>query len=103
MKNSRLLPLSKTLFDRDALIFMDAQSDKITLSAKNSPRRLTVEFPGFPELGIWAKPGAPFVCIEPWYGYADPEQPYGDIANKPGIRLLQAGETFSCQHQISIQ
>jgi galactose mutarotase-like enzyme len=103
MKNSNLLPLSKTLFDRDALIFLDAKSDKLTLGAKNSPHRLTVEFPGLPQLGIWAKPGAPFVCIEPWYGYADPEQPYGDIANKPGIRLLQAGETFSCQHQISIQ
>jgi galactose mutarotase-like enzyme len=102
-KNSKLLPLSKTLFDRDALIFMDAQSDKITLGAKTSPHRLTVEFAGFPELGIWAKPGAPFVCIEPWYGYADPEQLYGDITNKPGIQLLPAGETFTCTHQVIVE
>lgn len=103
LKNSNLLPLSKTLFDRDALIFMDAKSEKITLGAKNSSRRLTVEFPGFPELGIWAKPGAPFVCIEPWYGYADPEQPYGDIWNKPGILTLESGETFTCTHRISVE
>lgn len=103
MKGSKLLPLSKTLFDRDALIFLDFKSDKITLGAKNSPRRLTVEFPGFPQLGIWAKPGAPFVCIEPWYGTADPEQPYGSIMNKPGILKLPASETFTCTHRISAE
>jgi galactose mutarotase-like enzyme len=62
-----------------------------------------VEFPGFPELGIWAKPGAPFVCIEPWYGYADPEQPYGDLWNKPGIRKLAAGGTFTCTHRVIVE
>lgn len=103
LKNSNILPLSKTLFDRDALIFMDAKSDKITLGSHKSPRRLTVEFPGFPQLGIWAKPGAPFVCIEPWFGYADPEQPYGDIMNKPGILQLETGKTFTCTHRVSIQ
>jgi galactose mutarotase-like enzyme len=102
LNNSNLLPLTKTLFDRDALIFLNAKSEKITLGAKNSSRRLTVEFPGFPQLGIWAKPGAPFVCIEPWYGTADPEQPYGDIMNKPGIQLLPAGGTFICAHRICI-
>lgn len=100
LDGSKILPLSKTLFDRDALIFLNAESKKITLGAKHSSRRLTVEFAGFPELGIWAKPGAPFVCIEPWYGYADPEQPYGDITNKPGIRQLKAGETFTCAHRV---
>lgn len=103
LANTNILPLSKTLFDRDALIFMNAKSEKITLGSHKSSRRLTVEFPGFPQLGIWAKPGAPFVCIEPWYGYADTEQPYGDIWNKPGIRLLPAGETFTCTHRISVE
>lgn len=103
LENASRLPLSQTLFDRDALIFMDAKSEKITLGAKNSARQLIVEFPGFPQLGIWSKPGAPFVCIEPWYGYADTEQPYGDIMNKPGVLQLPAGETFTCTHRVSIQ
>ena len=98
-----ILPLSKTLFDRDALILLDFKSGKISLRSRTSPRCLTVEFPEFPQLGIWAKPGAPFVCIEPWYGYADPEQPYGDIMNKPGIQLLAAGKSFVCTHRISIE
>jgi len=102
LENSNLLPLSKTLFDRDALIFMDAESESITLSATNSARRLTVEFAGFPEFGIWSKPGAPFVCIEPWFGYADTEDPYGDLTDKPGIINLEAGKTFTCAHRIIV-
>ncbi|NOU36522.1 MAG: aldose 1-epimerase family protein [Kiritimatiellaceae bacterium] len=103
LENSSIIQLTETLFDQDALVFMDMKSEKITLGAKHHSRRLTVEFPGFPQLGIWSKPGAPFVCIEPWYGYADPEQPYGDIMKKPGIQYLGAGETFVCTHRISIQ
>lgn len=103
LENSNILPLSKTLFDRDALILLDFKSDGISLCSRNSSRRLTVEFPDFPQLGIWAKPGAPFVCIEPWYGYTDPEQPYGDIMNKPGVLRLAAGDTFTCTHRITVE
>ncbi len=102
LADETVLPLSATLFDRDALIFMDTKSDKITLGSKNSSRRLTVEFGGFPQLGIWSKPGAPFVCIEPWFGYADSEAPYGDLCRKPGIINLKAGESFQCSYRILI-
>jgi galactose mutarotase-like enzyme len=103
LENTKILPLGETLFDRDALIFMDAKTKKITLGSKNSSRRLTVEFAGFPQLGIWSKPGAPFVCIEPWFGCADTGEPYGEISNKPGIILLEAGEAFCCTHRIIIE
>jgi galactose mutarotase-like enzyme len=103
LNNSKILPLTKTLFDRDALILLDFKSDKICLCSRSSSRCLTVKFTGFPQLGIWAKPGAPFVCIEPWYGYADPEQPYGDIRNKPGILRLEAGKTFTCTHRVTVE
>jgi galactose mutarotase-like enzyme len=102
LTNSTTLPLSQTIFDRDVLIFLDAKSDQITLKAKNSPHRLTMDFPGFPQLGIWSKPGAPFVCIEPWYGYSDPETPYGELWNKPGLLKLEAGKTFACTHGITV-
>jgi galactose mutarotase-like enzyme len=38
-----------------------------------------------PHLGIWSKPGAGFVCLEPWQGYADPSDFDGELAEKPGI------------------
>jgi len=49
------------------------------------------------------KPGAPFVCIEPWFGYADTEKPYGEFTKKPGMIHLEAGDTFTCEHRISVK
>jgi galactose mutarotase-like enzyme len=39
------------------------------------------------------RPGAPFLCLEAWTGYSDPEGFTGELKDKPGMRLLGAGET----------
>ena len=52
-------------------------------------------FEGFPYLGIWTKPNAPFLCIEPWCGLADNANHNGNIEEKEGINLLQPQEVFS--------
>jgi galactose mutarotase-like enzyme len=97
-----MLPLSKSLFDRDALIFWGLKSDTITLQSHKHDKQLTVRFPGFPHLGIWAKPAAPYVCIEPWYGHADLTGTDGRMLHKAGIIKLEAGGTFSCAFTITI-
>jgi galactose mutarotase-like enzyme len=51
-------------------------------------------FEGFPYLGLWAAPGADFVCIEPWCGIADSVNANGDIEHKEGINKLPAADTF---------
>jgi galactose mutarotase-like enzyme len=48
----------------------------------------------FPYLGIWAKPNAPFVCIEPWVGMADFTDANGEILQKRGMVILAIGEEF---------
>jgi galactose mutarotase-like enzyme len=53
-------------------------------------------------LGIWAKPKANFVCIEPWIGIADHENTDGDFLKKEGSKLLEPGENFSAQYSIDI-
>jgi galactose mutarotase-like enzyme len=52
-----------------------------------------------PRLGIWTRPGARFVCIEPWHGIADRQGFDGEIWDKPGILRFAPGEarTFSMQ------
>ncbi len=100
---SDCIPITQTLFDRDALILLDVDFEKLTIASQKSDTRIALEFSGFPQLGIWAKPGAPYICIEPWFGYADPQEPYGDISNKPGIQILPAGETFRCTQRITIE
>ncbi len=56
----------------------------------------------FPWLGIWSKPGAPFVCIEPWYGHADPVGFEGDFLAKPEIIRLPEGKHFESTFRIEI-
>lgn len=98
----RKLLLRRDLFDRDALIFLNLKSEKISLCRNGVQRRLTVQFSGFPCMGIWAKPGAPYVCIEPWYGHADTSEQNGALLNKAGIIFLNPSETFCCRWSIAM-
>ena len=103
LRGERALPLRRDMFDHDALIFLDLQSERVSLCSPKHDRRLTVAFPGFPYLGIWAKPGAPYVCIEPWHGHVDPAGGDGLLVNKPGIMTLAPGERFECAHDIIVE
>jgi galactose mutarotase-like enzyme len=84
------LPLSDALFTDDALIFDQLRSRQVTYGATTGPR-LSVDFPKMPHLGIWSKPGAGFVCIEPWQGFASPVDFDGELRDKPGIVLIEPG------------
>jgi len=103
LTNERMLPLRKDIFDRDALIFLDHKSRRVSLCSRKHRNRLTVEFPGFPHLGIWSKAAAPYVCIEPWFGHADPEGHDGLLVNKPGIIKLAPASVFTCTHRILVE
>jgi len=88
------LSLSQELFNKDALVFKNISSRIITLRSKNHNQSIKVAFQDFPYLGIWAKPGASFVCIEPWLGCADTEGKAVDISQKEAIQNLKAGGIF---------
>ncbi|RAK20679.1 galactose mutarotase-like enzyme [Flavobacterium aquaticum] len=93
--------LDYALFEKDALVFKQLKSNKLTLSKKNQPY-LSVEFKDFPYLGIWTKPNAPFLCIEPWCGLADNVNHNGNIYEKEGIQLLDNNAEFQKEINISI-
>ncbi|WP_026726566.1 aldose 1-epimerase family protein [Flavobacterium sasangense] len=96
-----IINLNYTLFEKDALVFKHLQSNELTILKKKEPV-LSVQFEGFPYLGIWTKPNAPFLCIEPWCGLADNRNHNGNIFKKEGINFLQAKETFSKTIKIKI-
>ena len=91
--------LNYSLFEKDALVFKHLKSNELILLNKNKPV-LSVQFEGFPYLGIWSKPNAPFLCIEPWCGLADNVNHNGNIFEKEGIQLL--GNEFNFQRKIVI-
>ncbi len=64
---------------------------------------IDVSWQGFRELGIWSKlGGAPFLCIEPWHGFASPEDFDGEFMDKPGLMHLSAGETRDLTYRIAV-
>ena len=96
------IPLHYDLFNKDALIFKDLKSRKVALKSKTNGTILTVNYPGFPYLGIWAKPNANYVCIEPWLGVADHENHNQDFKTKEGIQTLDSKQTFKASYVIEI-
>ena len=52
--------------------------------------------------GIWTKPNAPFLCIEPWCGLADSVSDKGSIYEKEGIIILEINETFNRKIEIDL-
>lgn len=80
----RDLALADALFADDALILDRPRSRRLVYGAPGAPG-VRVDFDGMPQLGIWTKPGAPFLCIEPWHGMADPVGYAGEFAAKPGV------------------
>ena len=93
--------LNYSLFEKDALVFKHLKSNELILLNKNKPV-LSVQFEGFPYLGIWTKPNAPFLCIEPWCGLADNVNHNGNIFEKEGINLLHPQEIFSRRIKITL-
>ncbi|PBQ32058.1 hypothetical protein CNR22_09845 [Sphingobacteriaceae bacterium] len=101
LKGKRL-QLSKTLFDRDALVFENNQINSISLKSDKSSHNITMECKNWPYFGIWAKKGSEeFICLEPWYGIADRENSTQDLEQKDGIISLDAKKEFACSFSVS--
>jgi len=112
----RTLELSERLFDDDAMVFDQVASTSILFAATQGPAAATqgpaaatqgpaieLSWRGFRELGIWSKPGgAPFLCIEPWHGFASPAEFDGEFADKPGLMHIAPGARQSLSYRIRV-
>ncbi len=102
LENTNILHLNPHLFDNDALIFKHLKSRKVSLRSNKSSQVVTVHYQDFPYLGIWAKPNAHFVCIEPWLGIADNADSDQDFNTKEGIIKLAGGAEFEAEFLIEV-
>lgn len=99
--HNKQVPLAYELFEDDALIFKTIKSKSVTILENENPF-LRVHFEDFPSLGIWTKMKAPFICIEPWFGYADTTENSGNLFEKEGIQILESNATFHSKFNIEI-
>ena len=68
--DGRVLRLDPALFQQDALIMLEPRSRSLRYVGPGGGIEFTWQ--GFPQLGLWQKPEAELLCIEPWHGYSSP-------------------------------
>lgn len=95
------LQLSDELFSSDAVVFKQKGISSMTILRNGDPRvKVSLDTPA-PYWGIWKKMGAPFLCLEPWWGIADNRNSSGEILEKEGIVQLAAGESRTFAYNIT--
>lgn len=99
MLSGGVLPLDYEVFRRlDTVIFRGLQSGGVSLVHRDTGRGVRMDFSQFPLAAFWTKPGAPFLCLEPWQGCAALEDETGRFQDKPFAVTLAPGErkTLAC-------
>jgi galactose mutarotase-like enzyme len=102
LANTNQLPLTKPLFYGDALIFKNLASEAISIKSNQTKHGLTLSYPNFPYMGIWAAKNANFVCIEPWFGLGDTVGSTGILNEKEGINTLEPEAIFEQSWSVSV-
>ena len=95
------IALNYALFEKDALVFKNHKIQSVTIQ-EDGGNYVKVSFEGFPDLGIWTKINAPFICIEPWFGHADEVRTTQNLVEKSGIISLENKQIFQSVYSIEI-
>ncbi len=99
-ENTYELPLKYEYFAVDALVFMNLNSRKVSLKNKKTGEIVALEFEGHDFFLLWTKPGAKYICMEPWCGCQDFVDSDYDFVNKRGIIKLSAKDEKNKIHKI---
>lgn len=102
LRDEKKIVITEDIFKKDALILSGIRSNAVTLRSDKHSRAVRFTFGDVPFLGIWAKPGAPYVCIEPWCGVNDNRDKKDDISEKEGIIRLPKGSIFDLTYTAEI-
>ena len=99
-KNTRELPLKYEYFSVDALVFLNLKSRKVSLKNRKTGEEIGLEFEGHDFFLLWTKPGAKYICMEPWCGCQDFIDADYDFVHKKGIIKLSGREEKTKTHKI---
>ncbi|MDE8650832.1 aldose 1-epimerase family protein [Novosphingobium album (ex Liu et al. 2023)] len=100
--DGKSLRLSPDLFVGDALIWDRLASRRLAYHGPTGTPRLEIAFPDTPFMGVWQKPGAGYICIEPWHGLADAADFAGDFRDRPGVITLPPGAVHCLRMDVTV-
>ena len=101
LKESKIIEITRESFLNDAIMMKKLKSNTITLKQKKDNKKvLEFNFKDFPILAIWSLPNAPYICLEPWFNYADRVKETGYFKDKEGIITLNPKEEFKCEFSV---
>ena len=85
----------------DAIVNRNLKSDVICLlNSDNHGIKFT--YNGFNTIAFWTRPGAKYLCFEPWHGYADLYDTNQDFLTKPDLIEIKPGEEKVVSFNIEI-
>ncbi len=102
-ENTTVLPLKTEYFAVDALVFPYLKSRGVTLVHRDKGEVIRVEYPEHDVIMFWTKPGADYICIEPWLNAPDFVDSAWDLDKKTGCVKLLPSETCERTHTITVK
>lgn len=94
--------LRDSLFEDGAVIMPDVASTWVTYAAA-AGRGVRMSWEGFTGITLWTKPGAEFICVEPWRGLPARADFAGEFLHKPGNAVVPAGERHEYRYRLTLE
>lgn len=98
----KILDLDRDTFINDALIIEKPNSDVVYLKNRKNSKEIKFVYKGFKYIAFWNKPGAEYICLEPWNGISDFDNASGNLKEKAGIEKIEKDEVYHRTLDITI-
>lgn len=82
------------MFEPGAMIFPEGAGSRFRFAATTGAA-VEMETRNLPNFALWQKPGAPYLCLEPWHGFNPPAEAGDEIAARPYALTLAPGASAS--------
>lgn len=105
LENGRLTKYPEQL-GLDTFVLENVASNTATLACTKSDRKVKIEFPDFPYLGIWTMQNGEdprYLCIEPWSALPDGHFMSRELSEKPGVISIEPGQTATLTYRMTFE
>lgn len=86
------LTLEPNQFVDDAMVFPEGAGEALVYGPDEGPS-VRFSWNNLPNFALWTKPGAGFICLEPWHGTAAAQGMGDELGDRPYSYVLAAGES----------